>query len=116
MSNKENHDILPIGENMKKESMYMIVLLITIILGIVLIHQNNTYLITLVADNEIYKEIRIPKNTTWKENIKKEKEGYTFIGWYDEEEKILNNNEKITSNKVYYARWAKIVTDKDNVE
>lgn len=101
---------------MKKNNIFIILSSIIIILAIVLIHQKNTYIITLVADKEIYKEIRISKNTTWNENIKKDKDGYAFIGWYDEEGNVLNNNTLINQNKVYYARWAKILTEEEQTE
>ena len=101
---------------MKKNNIFIILSSIIIILAIVLIHQKNTYIITLVADKEIYKEIRITKNTTWNENIKKDKDGYAFIGWYDEEGNVLNNNTLINQNKVYYARWAKILTEEEQTE
>lgn len=101
---------------MKKNNIFIILSSIIIILAIVLIHQKNTYIITLVADKEIYKEIRITKNTTWNENIKKDKDGYAFIGWYDEEGNVLNNNTLINQNKAYYARWAKILTEEEQDE
>lgn len=87
--------------------------IIIVIIGITIAFKTNTYSLIFVSDNEIFKKIEIRKNTTLKEIEKPEKEGYTFIGWYDKDDNILNKNEKIKENKTYYAHWAKIITEEE---
>ena len=44
------------------------------------------------------------------------KRSYTFLGWYDENNNLLEENTKITDDTVYYAKWAVIVTDDEETE
>lgn len=99
---------------MNKEKILNVAIIITvIIMGITIAFKTNTYSLIFVSNNEILKEIEIRKNTTLKEIEKPEKEGYTFLGWYDKDNNLLNKNEKIKENKTYYAHWAKIITEKE---
>ena len=99
---------------MKKENILWIgIIVLLIIISIVVIFKENTYKVTFAVDNEVYTEMDVRKNTSIKELPKPEKEGYAFIGWYDEEGNILETTTKITQNIVYYARWATIVTEED---
>ena len=41
------------------------------------------------------------------------KEGYAFIGWYDQNGNVYENGTTITDDIIYYARWATIVTDEN---
>jgi len=45
-----------------------------------------------------------------------ERDGFAFIGWYDQNGNLFDEKIKIQNNEVYYARWAEIITDdeKDN--
>ncbi len=92
---------------------YLIIFLITMILGITLIFKCNVYKITFVVDNNIFETKEIRKNNSIKSVPKPEKEGYSFVGWYDNEGNLLLEKTILNENKIYYARWAKIVGEEE---
>ena len=61
----------------------------------------------------IIKVDKTGKNTEYGSIERPEKEGYTFLGWYDENNNLLEETTKITDDIVYYAKWAVIVTDEE---
>ncbi len=82
-----------------------------IIVGITIYFKTNTYDVLFAVDGNLYQKIEVRKHTSLHEIPKPEKEGYAFIGWYDEEENILETTTVIDKDSVYYARWAEIVTE-----
>lgn len=75
--------------------------------------KTDVYQVTLAIDGEVYKTMEVRKNTEFGDIERPEKEGYTFLGWYDENNNLLEENTKITDDIVYYAKWAVIVTDEE---
>ena len=75
--------------------------------------KTDVYQVTLAIDGEVYKTMEVRKNTEFGDIERPEKEGYTFLGWYDENNNLLEENTKITDDIVYYAKWAVIVTNEE---
>ena len=75
--------------------------------------KTDVYQVTLAIDGEAYKTMEVRNNTEFGDIERPEKEGYTFLGWYDENNNLLEENTKITDDIVYYAKWAVIVTDEE---
>lgn len=75
--------------------------------------KTDVYQVTLAIDGEVYKTMEVRKNTEFGDIERPEKEGYTFLGWYDENNNLLEETTKITDDIVYYAKWAVIVTDEE---
>ena len=75
--------------------------------------KTDVYQVTLAIDGEVYKTVEVRKNTEYGSIERPEKEGYTFLGWYDENNNLLEETTKITDDTVYYAKWAVIVTDEE---
>ncbi len=98
---------------MKKQILFLSIISLLLIGMITILFKNNTYELTFVVDSEIYNILKIRKNTILTSLEPPKKEGYSFIGWYDEEKELLKSNQKITEDKVYYARFAKIVTEEE---
>lgn len=46
----------------------------------------TTYFVTFLVDDEFYESSLVPENDTILEPEAPEKEGYTFVGWYEKEE------------------------------
>ena len=75
--------------------------------------KTDVYQVTLAIDGVVYKTVEVRKNTEYGSIERPEKEGYTFLGWYDENNNLLEETTKITDDTVYYAKWAVIVTDEE---
>lgn len=75
--------------------------------------KTDVYQVTLAIDGVVYKTVEVRKNTEYGSIERPEKEGYTFLGWYDENNNLLEEATKITDDIVYYAKWAVIVTDEE---
>lgn len=75
--------------------------------------KTDVYQVTLAIDGEVYKTVEVRKNTEYGSIERPEKEGYTFLGWYDENNNLLEETTKITDDIVYYAKWAVIVTNEE---
>ena len=96
-----------------KNIAYLTIFVILCIFGITITFKLNSHKIVFVVENEIFETKEVRKNISIGSFPKPEKEGYTFIGWYDEEGNYLEEKTIPTQNKAYYARWAKIVTDEE---
>ena len=75
--------------------------------------KTDVYQVTLAIDGVVYKTVEVRKNTEYGSIERPEKEGYTFLGWYDENNNLLEETTKITDDIVYYAKWAVIVTNEE---
>ena len=75
--------------------------------------KTDVYQVTLAIDGVVYKTVEVRKNTEYGSIERPEKEGFTFLGWYDENNNLLEETTKITDDIVYYAKWAVIVTDEE---
>ena len=78
--------------------------------------KTDVYQVTLAIDGEVYKTTEVRKNTEYGSIERPSKEGYTFLGWYDENNNLLEETTHITADSVYYAKWAVIVTDDEETE
>lgn len=78
--------------------------------------KTDVYQVTLAIDGEVYKTTEVRKNTEYGSIERPSKEGYTFLGWYDENNNLLEETTHITADSVYYAKWTVIVTDDEETE
>ena len=60
--------------------------------------------------------MEVRKNTEFGNIERPTKEGYTFLGWYDEKNNLLEETTRIEADTVYYAKWAIIATDKEEAK
>ena len=84
-----------------------------LVISMVIYFKYDVYYVTFAVDGASYKELHVRKNTKIPDIPKPEKEGYVFIGWYDEEGNLLDSSTVIQKNIVYYARWGEIVTEEE---
>ncbi len=100
---------------MKKKTHYILIIITTIflILGIVFIYQSNTCTLNLYVDNNLYKSIKIKKDRPITDIEKPEKDGYLFMGWYDEENNVFNFENGTKKSINIYARFGKIETNNE---
>lgn len=77
--------------------------------------KEKKYTITFMSDDTVFKTIEVTKNEYLELDFSPEKEGYTFDGWYIDEDtyKIEFTNEYINDNKLesnlkVYAKFTKI--------
>ena len=102
---------------MKKQNYFFIFLVILCIIALIFVYvKMDVYQVTLAIDGEVYKTMEVRKNTEFGNIEMPEKEGYTFLGWYDETNNLLEENTKINNDTVYYAKWAVIVTEDEETE
>ena len=99
---------------MKKQNYFFIFFVVVCIIVLIFVYvKTDVYQVTLAIDGEVYKTVEVRKNTEYGSIERPEKEGYTFLGWYDENNNLLEETTKITDDIVYYAKWAVIVTDEE---
>ena len=63
-----------------------------------------THLVTFLVDDEFYQSLLVPENDTAPEPEVPVKEGYTFVGWY-ENDTLFDFNTPITSPHTLVARF-----------
>ena len=64
----------------------------------------TTHLVTFLVDDEFYQSLLVPENETAPEPEAPLKEGYTFVGWY-ENDTLFDFNTPITSSHTLVARF-----------
>ncbi len=84
---------------------------IVIILLIFLTFQSNKYTATFVVDNTLYQKVKVIKNTKITFPSNPEKDGFSFIGWYDKEDNLINKDTIMQEDDIFYAKWAIITTE-----
>lgn len=102
------------GEDMKKNIAFILSIVVVLIAFIVVYFKFNVYEVTFVVDNEIYETVEVRKNTTLESVPTPTKEGYAFIGWYEDNDTVYESNTRIKKDTVYYARWATIITSEED--
>ena len=99
---------------MKKQNYFFIFFVVVCIIVLIFVYvKTDVYQVTLAIDGEVYKTVEVRKNTEYGSIERPEKEGFSFLGWYDENNNLLEETTKITDDIVYYAKWAVIVTDEE---
>jgi len=93
-----------------KDYIWFGIIIVCVVVTIFAISKFDNCQVTFAKDGEIYKTIEIPKDTAIGEYDIPTKDGYQFIGWFDENGNILDSSTIIKANMIYYARWAEIVT------
>lgn len=73
------------------------------------------YTVTFISDNTTYKTVEVEENTTVGQPTTPTKEGYKFLGWYNDGSSY-NFSTKVTSNITLTAKWEEIksTSDKEN--
>lgn len=89
--------------------------IIVLILAIIVYFRINTYQVNFYNEGQIYQTIETRKNRKMKEPDAPTKEGFLFIGWYDEEGNAFDFEQNITKNMNLIAHWGEIVTN-ENVD
>lgn len=103
--------------NLKKQNYFFIFFVVICIIALIIVYvKTDVYQVTLAIDGEVYKTTEVRKNSEYGSIERPTKEGYTFLGWYDENNNLLEETTKITNDTVYYAKWAVIVTEDEETE
>lgn len=87
-----------------------IVLVILLVAGIVFYFKNNTYTIQFYDEGKLVETLEVRKNRPIKEPTSPTKDGYMFIGWYENGE-LFNFDNNITKDINLIAGWGKITTE-----
>ena len=100
---------------MKENKLYIYLgLAIVILIGaIVLYFKTNVYTVKLYSDGELIETIKTRRNRPLKEPSPLTKEGYMFIGWYQEDGELFNLENNITRNVSLTAGWGLITTEEN---
>ena len=95
---------------MEKNSKVIIlgIVVIVLILGIFIYFKNNTYEVIFYSDGEIYETINVHKNRPMNRPEQPTKEGYVFLGWYDETGETWNFSNNVSKNMALVAHWGQI--------
>ena len=102
---------------LKKQNYFFIFFVVVCIIALIFVYvKTDVYQVTLAIDGEVYKTTEVRKNTEYGSIERPSKEGYTFLGWYDENNNLLEETTHITADSVYYAKWTVIVTDDEETE
>ena len=73
---------------LKKQNYFFIFFVVICIIALIIVYvKTDMYQVTLAMDGEVYKTIEVRKNSEYGSIERPTKKGYTFLGWYDE-----NNN------------------------
>ena len=66
----------------------LLILVMALLVALAIYYNNHKeYTVTFISNNEVYVKIKVKQNTRVEEPKEPEREGYTFAGWY------LNNEE-----------------------
>lgn len=97
---------------LKKENYFLMFFVVIFIIAFLIFYvKTDVYHVTFAIDGEVYNTMQVRKNTEFGSIERPTKEGYTFLGWYDEKNNLLEETTNITADTVYYAKWAKIIVD-----
>lgn len=98
---------------MKKRTklILLILTLIIIIGGITFYFQTNTYEVVFYNDGNIYETVNVRKNRMMDRPTNPTKDGYIFLGWYDQDNNIFDFKTNINKNMVLVAHWGQIVEE-----
>lgn len=100
---------------MKQNKLYILLgIAIAILIGaIVLYFKCNVYTVRLYSDGELIETIEARRNRPLKEPKPLTKDGYMFIGWYQEDGELFNFENNITRNINLTAGWGLITTEEN---
>lgn len=100
---------------MKNSLKYILLGFVIILLigSIIVYFKLNTYQVNFYNEGELYKSVETRRNRAMKEPETPTKEGYIFIGWYNENGEVFDFEHNITQNMNLIAHWGEIVTDED---
>ncbi len=97
---------------MKKDKKVLFIVGILILIIMIFIYfKNNTYEVKFYSDGNVYETIDIRKNRPMKRPENPLKDGYVFLGWYDESGNIWNFNTSVSKNMNLVAHWGQIVKE-----
>lgn len=96
---------------MKKSAKYLLcITLVVALIALTFVYfKTNVYKVVYYVDNEVYETVTIRKNHKTERPENPVKDGYMFIGWYDEEGNNFNFNNNITANIRLFGQFGKIV-------
>jgi len=100
---------------MKKYTNYIIlgITILILIISIVFYFQLNVYQVHFYVDKELYQAVETRRNRAMNSIEAPEKEGYVFMGWYDEDGNVFDFENKIDKNMILIAHYGEIVTEKE---
>lgn len=95
-------------KNNNKQIGYIVlgIIIIIIIVFLVVFNKDKNYKLTMYVDGEKYKSNTVEKNDKTSLPDAPKKNGYTFVGWYNNGKKI-DENTKITKDLKLSAKYAK---------
>ncbi len=98
---------------MKKDSKFILLILTVLILiiGIFIYFKTNSYTVNFYKDGTLYTSISVRRNMTMKEPEMPTKEGYIFIGWFNETGESWNFEDKVKENMTLTAGWGRITNE-----
>ncbi len=98
---------------MKKNLKILIlgVIILTLIFVIFFYFKNNTYVVKFYSDGTIYETIEIRKNRPMNRPKNPQKEGYLFLGWYDDAGDVWNFSTSVSKNMNLVAHWGQILNE-----
>ena len=99
---------------MKKKRWLIILPIVLLFLLLIIYIKTDVYYVYYISDNEVYKSSTVRKRTNIKEIESPTKEGYVFVGWYDEDNNLLTEKTIIDEDKIFYAKWGIISTGSEN--
>ncbi|MGP1547062.1 MAG: InlB B-repeat-containing protein, partial [Bacillales bacterium] len=78
--------------------------------------EKDKYTLKFYVDGEIYKEVEIKKNHKIEHFDAPEKEGYAFLGWYDQYGNKFDFNKEVNKDLTLTAKYHKIVTPDSTIK
>ncbi len=96
---------------MKLKYLYLILFVLIIIFGIFVFSRSQLCTITYVIDDAIVQTEKINRNSSFPLIDSPSKDGYVFVGWYDENNTLYTEDVSIDHDVVVYARWGIIDVD-----
>ncbi len=96
---------------MKLKYLYLILFILFIIFGIFIFSRTQLCTVTYVVDGEITETEKVNKDSSFPSIDSPRKDGYVFVGWYDENNTLYTDDISIERDVIVYARWAIIDVD-----
>lgn len=100
---------------MNKNSKFILLILIVIVLitSILVYFKTNSYHVNFYSEGKLYQSIKVRKNRPMSEPEMPTREGYIFIGWYNENGESWNFEDKVTEDLALTAGWGQVTTEED---
>lgn len=95
----------------KLKGILLCAFIILLIVSITIYFKTNVYFVAFYDEGNLVKAVETRKNRPMKYPYSLTKEGYLFLGWYDENGEIFDFGQTINHNLKLTAGWAKITNN-----